>query len=116
MVLYNELYCIPGKPKEVLSPAELEGRMRSESSPAAAAAGDGGDAGDQVVEGEGCLVMAEGRESGRLKWKVYLTYWKAVGTCLAPAIIFAVFLMQGSHQRISVVNIQTIALAFITYM
>ncbi|WAR19116.1 MRP7-like protein [Mya arenaria] len=49
-----------------------------------------------TVEG-GTLVEEEGKETGVVKLGVYQTYWRAVGACLAPTVLMALFLMQASR-------------------
>ena len=44
---------------------------------------------------ETALVQEEEKEVGVVALSVYLTYWAAVGSLLAPAIFIALFLMQG---------------------
>ena len=44
---------------------------------------------------EHALVQEEEKEVGVVALSVYLTYWAAVGSVLAPAIFLALFLMQG---------------------
>jgi len=53
---------------------------------------------DPVLPGateSGSLVEEEGKETGSVKLGVYQTYWRAVGACLAPAVLLSLFLMQG---------------------
>ena len=45
---------------------------------------------------EHALVQEEEKEVGVVAVRVYLAYWAAVGSILAPAIFFALFLMQGT--------------------
>ena len=45
---------------------------------------------------EHALVQEEEKEVGVVAVRVYLAYWTAVGTILAPAIFLALFLMQGT--------------------
>ena len=44
---------------------------------------------------EHALVQEEEKEVGVVALSVYLAYWAAVGSLLAPAIFIALFLMQG---------------------
>jgi ATP-binding cassette subfamily C (CFTR/MRP) protein 10 len=41
------------------------------------------------------LVEEEQQETGVVQFHVYQSYWKAVGACLAPAVLLSLFLMQG---------------------
>ena len=52
--------------------------------------------GDDVSR-EHALVQEEEREVGVVALKVYIAYWAAVGSILAPAIFIALLLMQGTH-------------------
>lgn len=45
---------------------------------------------------EQALVQEEEKEVGVVAFSVYLAYWAAVGTILAPAVFLALFLMQGT--------------------
>ena len=42
------------------------------------------------------LVKEEEKEVGVVAFSVYRAYWSAVGYVLAPAILFSLFLMQGT--------------------
>ena len=44
----------------------------------------------------GALVAEEEREEGVVKLQVYKAYWRAVGHCLAPAVLIAIACMQGA--------------------
>ena len=44
---------------------------------------------------ESSLVEEEEKETGVVKLEVYKSYWRAVGGCLAPSVLLALFLMQG---------------------
>ena len=45
---------------------------------------------------EQALVQEEEKEVGVVAFSVYLAYWAAVGTILAPTVFLALFLMQGT--------------------
>ena len=47
----------------------------------------------------GALVDEEEREEGVVKLQVYQAYWRAVGHCLAPAVLVAMLCMQGMYTR-----------------
>ena len=59
--------------------------VESESEDAANDAGTGGG-----------LMEEEEKAEGVVKLTIYSTYWKAVGACLAPSVLLALLLMQGS--------------------
>lgn len=42
------------------------------------------------------LMEEEERAEGVVKLAVYSAYWKAVGACLSPMVLLALFLMQGT--------------------
>lgn len=48
---------------------------------------------------EQALVQEEEKEVGVVAFSVYLAYWAAVGTILAPAVFLALFLMQGTYSN-----------------
>ncbi len=50
-------------------------------------------------EVEHVLVREEEKEVGVVALSVYRSYWLAVGSCLAPLILTALFLMQGGCGR-----------------
>ncbi|XP_053408287.1 ATP-binding cassette sub-family C member 10-like [Mercenaria mercenaria] len=45
----------------------------------------------------GTLVEEEEKETGVVKLGIYKSYWKAVGGCLAPSVLTALFFMQASR-------------------
>jgi ATP-binding cassette subfamily C (CFTR/MRP) protein 10 len=45
-------------------------------------------------------VEEEGMEKGVLHLSVYRAYWSAVGVCLAPSVLTALFLMQGDYRSL----------------
>ena len=55
----------------------------------------GGGGGGGGASREHALVQEEEKEVGVVALSVYLAYWAAVGSLLAPAIFVALFLMQG---------------------
>ena len=55
--------------------------------------------------GEHALVQEEEKEVGVVAFSVYLAYWRAVGTVLAPAVFLALFLMQGECSSMLIYNI-----------
>ncbi|XP_067681975.1 ATP-binding cassette sub-family C member 10-like [Haliotis asinina] len=46
---------------------------------------------------DGALVEEEEQEKGVVKLEIYKTYWLAVGKCLSPLVLLALFLMQASR-------------------
>eukprot|EP00058_Branchiostoma_floridae_P004581 XP_002590069.1 hypothetical protein BRAFLDRAFT_83311 [Branchiostoma floridae] len=49
---------------------------------------------EPVLSREESLVQEEEREVGSVAFQVYRSYWQAVGACLAPSVLVALFLMQ----------------------
>ena len=84
-------------PPDVQAPANaLESTVDPLSVEQCSADDDGGGGGGDSAGRERGLVQEEEREVGVVAVSVYLAYWTAVGTFLAPAIFLALFLMQGS--------------------
>lgn len=50
---------------------------------------------DLCVEDDLDLLGSERKQTGRLAWGVYRTYWRAVGGLLAASILTSLLLMQG---------------------
>ena len=65
------------------------------AAPTTTTAPDEGGAGAGSSCREHALVQEEEKEVGVVALSVYVTYWAAVGSLLAPAIFTALFLMQG---------------------
>ncbi|XP_078671973.1 ATP-binding cassette sub-family C member 10-like [Branchiostoma floridae x Branchiostoma belcheri] len=51
---------------------------------------------EPALSREQSLVQEEEREVGSVAFQVYRSYWQAVGACLAPSVLVALFLMQAS--------------------
>ncbi|XP_066282147.1 ATP-binding cassette sub-family C member 10-like [Branchiostoma lanceolatum] len=51
---------------------------------------------EPALSPEQSLVQEEEREVGSVAFQVYRSYWQAVGACLAPSVLVALFLMQAS--------------------
>ena len=83
-----------GLPSEILSHVELHVPEEREGEPSTPESGDPSSPGATV---EGCLVEEEEKETGVVKLGVYKSYWRAVGACLAPSVLVALFLMQGEN-------------------
>ena len=50
---------------------------------------------EEETTGDGRLVNEETQDTGVVKLHVYSVYWKAVGSCLAPAVLLSLLLMQS---------------------
>ncbi|XP_052106560.1 ATP-binding cassette sub-family C member 10-like isoform X1 [Mytilus californianus] len=78
-----------GTPSEVLGTVELQDEEESTKT-------GNQDVEETEVEDSG-LVQEEEQEQGVVRLLVYKSYWFAVGTCLAPLVLIALFLMQASR-------------------
>ena len=76
-----------GTPSEVLGTVEIENNPESVPTSYKEV--------EDTEEQESGLVQEEEQEKGVVKLLVYKSYWFAVGTCLAPLVLLALFLMQG---------------------
>lgn len=56
---------------------------------------------DLCGDGDPDLTGAEQKQVGGLAWRVYQTYWVAVGGVLAASILMSLLLMQGLDQQLS---------------
>ena len=43
------------------------------------------------------LIEEEEKEEGGVSFAVYKSYWKAIGTIVAPCVVLSCFIMQGNH-------------------
>lgn len=60
------------------------------------------EASEPELEAELKMFGEEQKQMGKLSWAVYRSYWRAVGGCMALAVLLSLFLMQGSNTCISV--------------
>ncbi|XP_040892605.1 ATP-binding cassette sub-family C member 10 isoform X2 [Toxotes jaculatrix] len=79
---------VPKKRKDDRNMKEKDGAERDEDEP--------GSPPDLCADDDPDLLGAEQKQAGGLAWKVYQTYWVAVGRVLAPAILMSLLLMQAS--------------------
>ena len=63
---------------------------------------------------ESSLVEEEEKETGVVKLEVYKSYWRAVGGCLAPSVLIALFLMQGKTMLTNLSIFETSKLLLLT--
>ncbi|VDI80258.1 ATP-binding cassette, subfamily C (CFTR/MRP), member 10 [Mytilus galloprovincialis] len=78
-----------GTPSEVLGTIELQDEEETTETEIQ-------DVEQTEMEDSG-LVQEEEQEQGVVRLLVYKSYWFAVGTCLAPLVLIALFLMQASR-------------------
>lgn len=81
-----------GLPSEILDSVELTSFVDKEESDS-----HSHDQESPIATGAGTLVEEEEKETGVVKLGIYKAYWKAVGSCLAPSVLLALFLMQGKY-------------------
>ena len=105
MLLQNQFIHIPildtrtGPPNEVLDAIDL--KEKADDSSTETDDDTGADVTDTIddvtidAKDDGKLVEEEEQEEGVVRMAVYMSYWKAVGNCLAPIVLMALFLMQG---------------------
>lgn len=55
------------------------------------------DANEPELESELKMFGEEQKQMGKLSWAVYCSFWRAVGGCLAVAVLLSLFLMQGNN-------------------
>jgi len=100
--------CVMGPPKHVLTQDEMQHCIPAEETQEQEESGPSSEeelsdtAGAEIqlvdVHSEAAgLVEEEGQESGAVRMAVYSTYWHAVGSCLAPAVLLSLLLMQASR-------------------
>lgn len=79
---------VPKKQKNDHNVKEKDGVEHEEEEP--------GSSPDRCVDDDPDLSGAEQKQVGGLAWRVYQTYWGAVGGVLAASILMSLFLMQAS--------------------
>ena len=89
--LIQTFLCFPGLPSEILNNVELHVPDGSEQEPSPQESCDL----TSGATGEGSLVKEEEKATGVVKLEIHKSYWRAVGACLAPSVLVALFLMQG---------------------
>lgn len=55
------------------------------------------DANEPELESDLKMFGEEQKQMGKLSWAVYCSFWRAVGGCLAVAVLLSLFLMQGTN-------------------
>lgn len=83
-----------GTPSEVLGTVELQDEEETTET-------ENQEVEETEIEDSG-LVQEEEQEQGVVRLLVYKSYWFAVGTCLAPLVLIALFLMQGMVVKLSI--------------
>lgn len=59
------------------------------------------EANEPELEAELKMFGEEQKQMGKLSWAVYRSYWRAVGGCMAVAVLLSLFLMQGINNCVS---------------
>uniref|UniRef100_A0A673J0G8 Multidrug resistance-associated protein 7-like n=1 Tax=Sinocyclocheilus rhinocerous TaxID=307959 RepID=A0A673J0G8_9TELE len=88
VLMDNGMIVKTGTPKEVLSLVKAPkdyaiGKEEEEAS-------------EPELEAELKMFGEEQKQMGKLSWAVYRSYWRAVGGCMALAVLLSLFLMQAS--------------------
>ncbi|XP_060564564.1 ATP-binding cassette sub-family C member 10-like isoform X2 [Ruditapes philippinarum] len=81
-----------GLPSEILNSEELASLRTAEEQVT-----ESHDLESPMATEDGSLVEEEEKETGVVKLGIYQSYWRAVGTCLAPSVLLALFFMQASR-------------------
>uniref|UniRef100_A0A8C1YN95 ATP-binding cassette sub-family C member 10 n=1 Tax=Cyprinus carpio TaxID=7962 RepID=A0A8C1YN95_CYPCA len=88
VLMDNGMIVKTGMPKEVLSlvKAPKDSAVGKEEE----------EASEPELEAELKMFGEEQKQMGKLSWAVYRSYWRAVGGCMALAVLLSLFLMQAS--------------------
>ncbi|KAK3092515.1 hypothetical protein FSP39_003868 [Pinctada imbricata] len=81
-----------GPPSQILDYIDLKKSQANENE-----AEISHDATEDIGNQDGGLVEDEEKETGVVRLSVYKAYWRAVGQCLSPMVLSALFLMQASR-------------------
>ncbi len=60
------------------------------------------EANEPELEAELKMFGEEQKQMGKLSWAVYRSYWRAVGGCIAVAVLLSLFLMQGIKNCVNI--------------
>lgn len=60
------------------------------------------EANEPELESELKMFGEEQKQMGKLSWAVYCSYWRAVGGCMAVAVLLSLLLMQGTKNCINI--------------
>uniref|UniRef100_A0A8C1T903 ATP-binding cassette sub-family C member 10 n=1 Tax=Cyprinus carpio TaxID=7962 RepID=A0A8C1T903_CYPCA len=95
VLMDNGMIVKTGMPKEVLSLVKAPKDSKNNSN-AKEKGTDEEEASEPELEAELKMFGEEQKQMGKLSWAVYRSYWRAVGGCMALAVLLSLFLMQAS--------------------
>ncbi|XP_016381591.1 multidrug resistance-associated protein 7-like isoform X2 [Sinocyclocheilus rhinocerous] len=98
VLMDNGMIVKTGTPKEVLSlvKAPKDCKNNSNAKEKDAIGKEEEEASEPELEAELKMFGEEQKQMGKLSWAVYRSYWRAVGGCMALAVLLSLFLMQAS--------------------
>ncbi|XP_058646611.1 ATP-binding cassette sub-family C member 10 isoform X2 [Onychostoma macrolepis] len=98
VLMDNGMIVKTGTPKEVLSlvkaPKDCKNNSNAKEKDAIGRVEE--EANEPELEAELKMFGEEQKQMGKLSWAVYRSYWRAVGGCMAVAVLLSLFLMQAS--------------------
>uniref|UniRef100_A0A8C2E106 ATP-binding cassette sub-family C member 10 n=1 Tax=Cyprinus carpio TaxID=7962 RepID=A0A8C2E106_CYPCA len=95
VLMDNGMIVKTGTPKDVLSLVKAPKDSKNNSN-AKEKGTDEEEASEPELEAELKMFGEEQKQMGKLSWAVYRSYWRAVGGCMALAVLLSLFLMQAS--------------------
>uniref|UniRef100_A0A9J7Z181 ATP-binding cassette sub-family C member 10 n=1 Tax=Cyprinus carpio carpio TaxID=630221 RepID=A0A9J7Z181_CYPCA len=98
VLMDNGMIVKTGTPKDVLSlvKAPKDSKNNSNAKEKGAVGKEEEEASEPELEAELKMFGEEQKQMGKLSWAVYRSYWRAVGGCMALAVLLSLFLMQAS--------------------
>nr|XP_005155817.1 multidrug resistance-associated protein 7 isoform X1 [Danio rerio]XP_021329903.1 multidrug resistance-associated protein 7 isoform X1 [Danio rerio]XP_021335425.1 multidrug resistance-associated protein 7 isoform X1 [Danio rerio] len=98
VLMDNGMIVKTGAPSEVLSLVKgpKDSKNSSNAKEKDSAGSEEMEASEPELKAELEMFGEEQKQMGTLSWAVYRSYWKAVGGCMAVAVLLALFLMQAS--------------------
>ncbi|KAI2659397.1 ATP-binding cassette sub-family C member 10 [Labeo rohita] len=98
VLMENGMIVKTGTPKEVLAlvKAPKDSKNNSNAKEKDAVGKEEEEANEPELEAELKMFGEEQKQMGKLSWAVYRSYWRAVGGCMAVAVLLSLFLMQAS--------------------
>uniref|UniRef100_A0A8C2DUQ3 ATP-binding cassette sub-family C member 10 n=1 Tax=Cyprinus carpio TaxID=7962 RepID=A0A8C2DUQ3_CYPCA len=95
VLMDNGMIVKTGTPKDVLSLVKAPKDSKNNSN-AKEKGKEEEEASEPELEAELKMFGEEQKQMGKLSWAVYRSYWRAVGGCMALAVLLSLFLMQAS--------------------
>uniref|UniRef100_A0A673J3E3 ATP-binding cassette sub-family C member 10 n=1 Tax=Sinocyclocheilus rhinocerous TaxID=307959 RepID=A0A673J3E3_9TELE len=100
VLMDNGMIVKTGTPKEVLSLVKAPKDCKNNSN-AKEKGTDAFQMSERTISAELKMFGEEQKQMGKLSWAVYRSYWRAVGGCMALAVLLSLFLMQGTSKNVS---------------